>query len=363
MTPAEQARKDVEELAGHCTRYERETCIGREAPRSGWCHRCIRYQEGIARLTPVYERAQAADEMEHELDSRQSFDRAINESTNAMMREALGSEMYSRLWGYELERLGEACDALRERAERAEADLRLLRSLLDQTEVREVQRVRERDDAEAKIVQLERAHHEQTLRREDVEAELAKSDQALREAIASLCSSEAELAAVDNVLARRDALDSIPDRFGKITHAIYAAKAAEAELEQERRNVQAALFQRDVSEETWKQAEAEVARMKTRPVEAEYARLDSMWQSLVVERDEAKREVMRLRAENSGSNLRKGWLAPEPARKLADALSQFRFARIYRTRDDKWCDEYLLACHEADALLADPAVQAILKKE
>lgn len=52
-------------------------------------------------------------ESDREDDARRRFDAAIREGTNAMMREALGAEMYNRLWGVELERLGYACDALR----------------------------------------------------------------------------------------------------------------------------------------------------------------------------------------------------------------------------------------------------------
>lgn len=64
----------------------------------------------VAELT-----AQVA-EYEREEESDQRFDKALRDGTNAMMRECLGPEMYSRLWGYELERLGRACDWLRAEA-------------------------------------------------------------------------------------------------------------------------------------------------------------------------------------------------------------------------------------------------------
>src|SRR5207253_86124 len=51
-------------------------------------------------------------EADREDEARERFDAAIHESTNAMMKEVLGPEMYSRLWGVELERLGYACDRL-----------------------------------------------------------------------------------------------------------------------------------------------------------------------------------------------------------------------------------------------------------
>ena len=69
-------------------------------------------------------------ESDREDDARQRFDSAIREGTNAMMKEALGTVMYARLWGVELERLGHACDVLRadlatERARREEAEAKL----------------------------------------------------------------------------------------------------------------------------------------------------------------------------------------------------------------------------------------------
>jgi len=45
-----------------------------------------------------------------------------------------------------------------------------------------------------------------------------------------------------------------------------------------------------------KAVKAELARMKARPVEVEYARLDAMWQQLVRERDEAVHALSELRA-------------------------------------------------------------------
>lgn len=45
------------------------------------------------------------------------------------------------------------------------------------------------------------------------------------------------------------------------------------------------------------EARAEIKRMKTRPAEAEYSRLDAMWQQLVRERDAAVRERDEARAE------------------------------------------------------------------
>ncbi len=44
-----------------------------------------------------------------------------------------------------------------------------------------------------------------------------------------------------------------------------------------------------------KAVKAELARMKARPVEVEYARLDAMWQQLVRERDEAVHALSELR--------------------------------------------------------------------
>jgi hypothetical protein len=45
-----------------------------------------------------------------------------------------------------------------------------------------------------------------------------------------------------------------------------------------------------------KEVKAELARMKARPVEVEYTRLDAMWQQLVRERDEAVRALSELRS-------------------------------------------------------------------
>lgn len=70
-----------------------------------------------ALIAAIAEIVRERNESDAELDARRRFDRAIRESTNAMMKEALGAEMYSRLWGVELERLGYACDTLRAQVE------------------------------------------------------------------------------------------------------------------------------------------------------------------------------------------------------------------------------------------------------
>lgn len=61
-----------------------------------------------------------------------------------------------------------------------------------------------------------------------------------------------------------------------------------AQLIQAQRAYDHALAQRDA-------ARAEVAKMKARPVEAEYARFDAMWQKLVEERDKARTQLKRTR--------------------------------------------------------------------
>jgi hypothetical protein len=50
---------------------------------------------------------------------------------------------------------------------------------------------------------------------------------------------------------------------------------------------------------------AELHRMKSRPVEAEFSRLDTMWQQLVRERDEAVHELSRLKGVRSEVNTAK----------------------------------------------------------
>ena len=55
---------------------------------------------------------------------------------------------------------------------------------------------------------------------------------------------------------------------------------------------------------------AELHCMKSRPVEAEFSRLDTMWQQLVRERDDAVHELRRLKAERDALiRWRDGWLA------------------------------------------------------
>src|SRR5437870_2788530 len=86
------------------------TCqhCGRESTPTHEYHHCI------ANLrADLHEARTDLAEAEREDAARAQFDAAISESTNAMMKEALGLEMCSRLWGVELERLGYACDQLR----------------------------------------------------------------------------------------------------------------------------------------------------------------------------------------------------------------------------------------------------------
>ena len=52
---------------------------------------------------------------------------------------------------------------------------------------------------------------------------------------------------------------------------------------------------RFVPEQELESVKTVLARMKARPVEAEYARLDAMWQQLVRERDEAVHALSELR--------------------------------------------------------------------
>lgn len=67
------------------------------------------------------------EDLEHEDDTR-ALD--VHERANAMMKKALGPEMYSRLWGPELERLGHVADAVLTHADHMELEHGRIRGAL-----------------------------------------------------------------------------------------------------------------------------------------------------------------------------------------------------------------------------------------
>ena len=89
---------------------------------------------------------------------------------------------------------------------------------------------------------------------------------------------------------------------------------------------------------------AELHRMKSRPVEAEFSRLDTMWQQLVRERDEAVHELRRLTAD------------PLPAAAWVREVEQAAFARGVAAMREAAASELdrLLTARRATAIWVGP---------
>jgi hypothetical protein len=66
---------------------------------------------------------------EAELDRQTAIDVAVHKDTDALLRAALGPEAFNRLWGSDLERLGDAVDAALARAREMTEELEALRGL------------------------------------------------------------------------------------------------------------------------------------------------------------------------------------------------------------------------------------------